>query len=124
MEEDEEEDCDYLTTQGAVLDNNNNNNSTFENYDAVQEEEDFSITAVNELSPIECIQLDQQESEQSESLENDIIVAPVNLENYHSELVQHYKQFLLSMTDESVMQSLPDMYNNYIQDIRKSVSLS
>lgn len=116
MEVDEEEDCDYLTTQAAIADNNNYNSSTLENEE--EEEEDFSITAVSELPPIERIQLDQQEHEETEITQCESAATPVNLKDYHYSLVQHYKDNLLTMANENVMQSLPEMYNNYIEDIR------
>lgn len=78
------------------------------------EEEDLSIKSISELTPLEVIQFQKQESR-----------APLNFKEYHSNLVQHYKDNLIHLTHStSLFNSLPDAYKDFINNIKQNNYIS
>lgn len=74
-----------------------------------RDQEDLTIMSVNDLSPLELIQFQQQESN-----------VPVSLQAYHSGLVQHYKHILIQISHSSLFNSLPDSYKTFINNIKQN----
>lgn len=102
------DECDYLTIQDAIY----NHPKPLEKRQP-EDEQDFSITSINELSSTESLQfLNQDEKEYQ---------APVSLKLYHSDLVQHYIDKMLLLTGQPIkIDSLPKVYKTYIDTIRES----
>jgi hypothetical protein len=87
---------------------------------ATANEEDFSIISLNELSLNECVTASkQQDAETDTSLK---YKTPESIESYHLSLVQHYLDIMLRKIDLSnILQTLPDVYVTYIQEIKNSL---
>ncbi|KAI8095352.1 hypothetical protein BDF21DRAFT_405711 [Thamnidium elegans] len=73
------------------------------------DKEDLTIMSVNDLSPLELIQFQKQESN-----------VPVSFQAYHSELVQHYKHILIQLSHSPLFHSLPDTYKAFINNIKQN----
>lgn len=100
--------CDYLTTQDAIHDNTKPPRKRNMN-----DEQDFSIMSVNELSPIESLQFQNQDQQEH--------TTPVSLVAYRSDLVQHYTKSALQMANPDIkMDTLPKAYKTYLDNIRNS----
>lgn len=112
----ENQDVDYLTTYKD------------------DEDEDLSIVALKDLSPNECVAvLNQQEIQDAEFEQTEnTLKSPASLSEYHLSLAQYYIDAILRKTDphtistnvmQSIEKTLPTMYQNYIQSIKKSCSV-
>ncbi|KAG2202322.1 hypothetical protein INT47_010770 [Mucor saturninus] len=102
------DECDYLTTRDAIHDNPKPIRRR-----NPEDEQDFSITSLNDLSSSDSLPLENQNTYDYSP--------PPSLMAYHSGLVQRYIESILRLTDQPIkINALPKAYQTYIDIVRKS----